>query len=260
MSPELKFTIDLAKRAGAVALRGIDKINSIKKNDARDVSTDVDIQVERLIVSSLQKKFPKYNIIREEEEDINNGSDFTWAIDPIDGTKYFVKGIKLFNISIGLLYKNKPFLGVIYNPGFGDCYWAEKNKGAFLNNKKLAVSKINKLSAAIVALDMFRSDQLPKKQQRIFIKRLVKIISNVYRVRSFGCGSLSLVYLAQGYFDAYVDLTGQEEIKDLAAGLIIAKEAGAKLSNLNGGSVGLDVNSILVTNKIIHKKIIDLLK
>ncbi|MCK4553562.1 inositol monophosphatase [Candidatus Parcubacteria bacterium] len=259
MPLKLKFIIELAKRAGAKVLLGMDKIKYVKKNDIRDVSTDLDKQTEQLIVTAIQKKFPSHNIIREEGDNIDNQSDYTWIIDPIDGTKYFVNGIKFFTTSIGLWHKNKPVMGVIYNPGTKDCYWAEKNKGAFLNNKKLRVSQRNKLSEAIISIELYKIDQQTQQQKNILYKRLQNIINNFYRFRSFGCGSISLCYLAQGYFDAYFDLTGKEEITDLGAGLIIAKEAGAKITGLDNKFPGLNVNHLVVTNTKIHQDLLKLL-
>lgn len=259
VSPDLKFIIELSKKAGRKILKSMDKASLIKSQDIRDVTTNLDLESERIITSAIQKKFPNHNIMREEEGNINNQSSYTWTIDPLDGTKYFYKGIKFFSVSIALWHNNTPVMGAVYNPGTNDCYWAEKNKGAFLNGKKLKVSKTKKISEAIIYLD-FQAKNNTKIQEAILEKRLIKIYRNFYRFRTFGCGSLALCFLAQGYFDAYFDINGNQPIIDSGGGMIIAKEAGAKITNFQGKPPGLNANHMVITNARIHQALLKLLK
>lgn len=261
MSKDLKFTINLAKRAGNKLLREMNKISSIKKNDARDVTTNLDEETGNFIVEAIQKRFPKHNIMAEEGDNIANNSDYTWIVDPIDGTKYFVDGVKFFTVSIGLWYKGKPYLGVVYHPGTNDCFYAEKGKGAFLNNVKLKVSNVSNLNEAIISLDISKSYLLAGNKMEKFLKQLKNIVSNFFRFRALGVGSLSMCYLAQGHFDAYFDMTGNKDgqILDSGAGMAIAQEAGAKITDLNGKFPGLDARRIVVTNGKIHNELLKLL-
>lgn len=154
MTNNLKFITELAKEASEMALLNLDKIKAIKeKGNRRSVCTNIDYEVEDMIVEKIQKKFPGHNIIREERDNIDKKSDYTWAIDPIDGTRYFVHGVKLFTTSIALLFKDKPILGAVCHPGTRDLFYAEVNKGSFCNDKALHVSNINKLSEALVNLN-----------------------------------------------------------------------------------------------------------
>ena len=182
ISPNLKFIIELSKKAGRKILKNMDNARLVKSQDIRDVTTDLDLESERIITIAIQKKFPKHNIMREEEYNVDNQSSYTWTIDPIDGTKYFYQGIKFFSVSIALWKNSEPIMGVVYNPCTDDCYWAEKNKGAFLNGKKLKVSKTKKISEAIIYLD-FQAKNNTKNQEAILEKRLIKIYKNFYRCK-----------------------------------------------------------------------------
>ncbi len=259
MSQNLKFIIELSKKAGRKILKNVDNARLIKSQDIRDVTTNLDLESEKIITSAIQKKFPGHNIMREEEDNINNQSNYSWTIDPLDGTKYFYKGIKFFSVSIALWKNSEPIMGAVYNPCTNDCYWAEKNKGAFLNGKKLKVSKTKKISEAIIYLD-FQAKNNTKIQEAILEKRLIKIYKNFYRFRTFGCGSLALCFLAQGYFDAYFDINGRQPIIDSGGGMIIAKEAGAKITDLNGKYPGMNANHMVITNNKIHDQVLKILK
>ena len=242
-------------------VREMDLITSVAKNDARDITTNLDQEVENLIVSAIQKKFPGHNIMMEEGRDIDNQSDYIWIIDPIDGTKYFVKGVKVFTVCIGLWHQRRPYLGVVYYPGTGDCYFAEKGKGAWLNNesRKLEVSKISRLEQSIISLDVSKTHQLAGRDKKRFLNWIKLVTDNFYRFRVWGMGSLSMCYLAQGFFDAYFDATSYTKIVDLGAGLVIAQEAGAKITDLDGKFPGFDAKHFVVSNGKIHKKLLNLL-
>ena len=260
MSKELLLAIKLAKKSGQLILKGLKNQEIIKQKDVRDIETNLDLEVEKYCLTNIHKVFPGHNIIAEEEDDIMNNSDFTWVIDPIDGSKYLLNGIRIYTVSIGLWHKNKPYIGVIYNPNTKECYWAQTSKGAFLNGKKLEVSKISKTKEAIIGIDIPKIESLSNFERKEMERRLLIVSRNFYRFRVFGCGTLSLCYLAKGYFDAHFDLTGKEEIVDMGAGLVIAQEAGAKITDLSGKFPGMDCNNILITNGLIHEKVIELLK
>lgn len=224
----LKFAKDLAKKAGDKALKHIDDKKIVKYKGDSPV-TDMDIKIGKLIISAIQRKYPKHNIISEETENIDKGSDYTWIIDPIDGTRNFEKGIRFFGTCIALYCKDNPVFGVIYNPCNKELYYASTGKGAFCNNKRLKVSNTTKLSDSIIALTAGALSSVKNKE--ILLQRLNNIVKNTSRIRLFS-GPFFLCFLAQGLFDAYFDLSGNEKIWDKAAGFIIAKEAGAKITGL----------------------------
>ena len=260
MSKELKFAIKLARDAGKILMDGLDKaVVKRYKIDRRDIVTSMDLKSEELIVSRIKKEYPNHKIYSEECGKIKASSDYVWIIDPLDGTKYYAAGVNFFDLSIALWKGNEPVLGVVYSPASDDLYWAEKGKGAFCNNRKIKVSKINKLDEAIVYLEIAASDKLKPDEYKLAMERFELIFKNIYRFRGFGLGARACCYIAQGGYDAYFDLTGKEEILDLAAGIIIAKEAGAKITGLDGKFQSQDTSHVVITNGKIHNDFLKLL-
>lgn len=260
MTKELAVAIRIARLAGRLALAGLDgKVLVKTKSDGSDIVTSCDIKVERFIVSELRRIFPKHDIMREEEDDIFSNADWVWVIDPIDGTKYFTHGVKMFTTALALWYKGEPRLGVVYNPATDDCYYAESGSGAFLNKKRIYVSRTKNIKAATVALVNAELQRLSSGAKKLTQRRLDLLYNNCFRFRALGSGTLSLCYLAQGYFDAYFDLTGREKLVDIAAGINIVKEAGGVFSGLDGQWHGYDIRHLVVTNGLIHKDFLRLL-
>ena len=121
------------------------------------------------------------------------------------------------------------------------------------------MSRVSDLKKSIISLDIARLNKLPKKEEILFLKRLKEIAKTFYRFRVLGQGALSLCYLAQGYFDAYCDLTSYTKIVDIGAGLVIAQEAGAKITDLNGKFPKLNTGYLVVSNGKIHNQLLELL-
>lgn len=261
MTSNLQFTISLAKRAGQLALKKMDKIQKItSKTHKRDIATDVDIEVEELIVKTISKKFPSHNIIREEGRDLDNQSEYVWIIDPIDGTKYFAAGIKYFAVSIALWRKDRPILGVVYQPGTDECWWAEKGQGAFLNNKKIQISGVRTMAEAIISVGGNGLNNKSKKEQKKYLKILNQLVPACHRFRAMGASALCLCYVAQGYLEAHICLPGQAKIWDVAAGIAIAEEAGATITNERGKWPGLNSDYVCASNGKLHKSLLNFLK
>lgn len=259
-SNELKLAIRLAKEAGNELMRNFNKSVVIKfKGDKRNVVTDMDLQIENLIVKKLRKAYPNHQIYGEEEGFQGEKSDYIWFVDSIDGSKYYIAGSNLFSISISLWRKNNPIVGVVYFPASKDLYWAEKDKGSFHNKKRIKVSYREELKESIIYLDQGNFNKLNKNNKIKFIKRLKAINEKFYRFRNIGCSSLGLCLLAEGSLEAYFGLSGKEKIYDVAAGIVIGMEAGAKFTNLDGQFKGQNVSHLVVTNGKIHQKLLKLL-
>ena len=258
-----RLAIQLAYKAGSVILKNEKKISVVKHKALRNFCTNVDLCVERLIVKGIRKKYPEHNIIAEEETSINKKSDYTWIVDPIDGTKYFIKNVPLFTVCIALKYKDEVVMGVVYNPSTHHLYHAAKGAGAYLNNIKIEVSQIGSIKHAIAALDMQQISRLKKPEIKKALKRLCSFALNTYRIRALGSGSLGLCYLAQGAYDIYFDLTGTAKLVDIAAGTIIVKEAGGFIYNFDKYKGNIHGNAhnrhLLATNSRLRKKIVRLL-
>lgn len=237
---------------GKFILRRWGDVGKITYKDERDFTTEVDRVVERRIIETLKRKFPAHGFIGEEFPPINSKSEYLWYIDPIDGTKYFANQGHLFTTSIGLVHKGKPVFGAIYIPISKQLFTAKKDKGAFLNGEKLTGSDVNNLNEAIVSIDTPDIRKIKGREKVWIEKKLTSLVRQVYRVRMLGVGSLSACFLATGAFDAYLDLSGRERLQDIAAGLILMKESGARVEKVK---VGFKKPRILAANPKLFLKI-----
>lgn len=196
------------------------------KKDPRDLATQYDLIVEKQITTTLTKLFPDHSFYGEELTREQHQSDYAWYIDPIDGTKYFASEIPLFSVSLGLTFKEKPVLGVVYNPISNQMYSGFVGGQATLNYNEMKTSEKRPLNEAIVYADLSKFEQFGAEEQNLINERYFAITKKVYRVRAFGCGSLALCWIASGGFDAFIDFTGKTKVYDVCAGLAILEAAG----------------------------------
>jgi len=244
-SAELETAVKAAKEAGKILLGNLAKHKIVEKKDRQDICTNVDLKSEKKIIEIIENRFPLHGIVSEEAGLIKKSGKFCWFVDPLDGTKNYVRNIPIFSISVALANEKELIAGVVFDPSTKRLYSAEKGKGAFFNGKKISVSKISELEDSFVYLDA------PHKKFDYLRKHF-------YRTRDFGVGSLALCYLAQGGFDAYIQDTLR--ITDHGAGLLIAKEAGAKITDSKGKDFSLENKDAVVANPTLHKKILPLVK
>tara|TARA_Y100000590_G_scaffold135872_1_gene155489 strand:- start:1059 stop:1799 length:741 start_codon:yes stop_codon:yes gene_type:complete len=236
ISADLNLMIRASIKASKVLIRDFGEIEKLQVSlkGPSDFVTNADLKVEKIIINELSKSKKKYSFISEESGKIKNlDKDNYWIIDPIDGTINFLHGVPHFAISIGLKLKNEIIAGVIYDPIKDEMFYAEKNNGAYLNNKRIRVSKKNNLNNCLLATG--------RKNQ----------INNNLISRNTGCAALDMAYVAAGRFDAYF----QDELNlwDLAAGIILINEAGGKISNINMNKI--EKIKVLATNNSIYEKI-----
>jgi len=221
----LKVAVRAAKGAGNLLLNLKEKKLVTYKKDL-SLLTQADLISEKFIKKELKKAFPKYNVLSEEAGFEEKKSDYTWIIDPIDGTTNYFRNLSAWCISIGLVYKNEVIVAVIYDPVKKELFYAEKNKGAYLNGIKLKVSEKKGISSAVISLERTRS----AKERAA---RNYKSLAMVATTRMLGSTCLELCYLAAGREDAMV---GIELLPwDRGTGLLIAEEAGAKVVHIDKG-------------------------
>lgn len=253
----LKVAKEAGLEAGKIIRQYAGQIHqkSIKHGDASDFATEVDVEVEKVIVAMIAKSFPNHNIIAEENEKTKKGSEFTWVIDPIDGTFSFVVGVPFYSVSIGLLKNNIPVLGVIYNVELNQLYWAEESKGAYLNGKKIHVSNRSTLSEAAAVLDVGHR----QKRQAKFDMYIKPLFTKVGYVYSLGSAVAVLAMVAQGILDGDVN---QAWIWDFAAGAVIIREAGGKVTDFAGNEPDWSKErlNVVASNGLIHEQILEALQ
>ena len=221
-----------------------------------DFVSSADKRTEKIIIEELQKAHPNYGIVTEESGLINKSNTKNrWIIDPIDGTTNFLNGIPHFAISIGYEELNEIKCGVIFDPIKNEMFVAEKGNGAYLNNSRIRVSNKKKLKDALLVTGGPR--QSSKKKEEIF-SEYVKLSNSVLcPIRKFGSAALDIAYVACGRFDG----CWQRELKywDIAAGIIILKEAGGFIDFFETDEEAPLKKNILATNSIIHSELKDLI-
>lgn len=246
----IDVAIDAAKQGGQLAYQYFKKVPKVRYKADNSPVTIADKNVEKLIRSIISKKFPDHGIIGEEAAAVNPGSKFQWIIDPIDGTKQFVRGIPFWTTLVALLEDNKPILGVAYSAPGDEVYSAQQNKGTYLNGKKIHVSKISELKYASCSF----SSITPFKDKSK-LEGFLKICSSVHSHRGYG-DTLGYILLIQGKTD--IVLEAKDKIWDIAAPAILVEEAGGKFTDFKG-KFSLTSGEAVATNGILHRDILKLL-
>lgn len=244
-----QIAIQAAKEAGEIAKKDFYRKKSISLKKDLSFVTETDLRAERVILNLIRKNFPSHDILSEESGG-SMGENYTWILDPLDGTTNFIRGIPLFSVCIALLYKKKPILAVVFNSIADELYVAQKGKGAFLNNKRIRVSTARNLKQAIILFNMGRG----MKSFLSFLRTSRRLAGKIKSLRIFGSSNLQICSVAAGKFDGYLSLMSSPW--DLLPGALIAEEAGAKITDKKGGAFRYDEGGLLAANSHIHKKIL----
>lgn len=245
----LKVAIEAAKAAGDHAYSYFKNIPEIIKKTDKSPVTKADIEAEGIARDIIERSFPKHGIIGEESEEKGKKSDFTWIIDPIDGTRDFVRQLPYWCTLVAVLKGEMPIIGVVYLPYQKELYCAELGKGARLNNKKIFVSKEKNLEDAFLALSSAHHFLDHNKGEEY-----LKLCLEADMVRSIS--SLGIAMVFDGRCDAYV--AGRGKIWDFAALAVLTEEAGGKWSDFEGNK-NLKSNSLILSNSLIHSQILKIL-
>jgi len=228
---ELAFAEGVARRAGALLADRYERVARIRLKSPRDVVTEVDFASERLVIDAIRAEFPDDAILAEESGHHRRrgrrGPDGgrSWVLDPLDGTVNYANGIPFFCVSLALVGADGPLLGVVLDPLRDDCYAAARSGIATLNGKPVRVSAKDKLTDFVVSLAVIGRGGLSRERR---VGREIRIH------RRMGSAALSLAYVANGRFDAFIQ-NGGLSLWDVAAAGLIAERAGATITNLAGG-------------------------
>ncbi len=250
MSENLTFAINLARQAGKIMKQNFSLGMKKEWKDDSQPLTVTDTEINALVLRAVQEKYPTYSFIGEEGSRLIE-SEYTWVCDPVDGTIPFSHGFPTFVFSLALVKNGESILGIIYDPMCDRLLHAEKGTGAFLNGKKISVSKKAKLGGGMF-VEIGGYSKLPKLQET---------------VASTGCRILtfySCVYA--GMLVASGELVGQvyksNEPYDAAAVKIVVEEAGGKVTNLRGGEQRYDkkINGFIASNGLIHQELVDFIR
>lgn len=251
---KLNQIISAAHAGGAVLRHYFGKSLTLKiKSTPADYQTIADIESEQAVISVLEKHFPSYNILGEESGYTNKNSEWEFVIDPLDGTNNFVLGVPFFSVSIGLNKNNELQYGVVYNPIIDKTYSAKRGSGAYMNGAKIQVNNVDDIKHSTISYawdyTIGQADG-KKKLAQAGVKRSLELWSP----------ALVFCLIAEGKAEAYINEDGLG-LHDFAGGKLIAKEAGAKITNLKGEKEEHDMNrQFIVSNGTnIHKKIVKII-
>lgn len=258
MTSKLQIAKSACKKAGKKVLLMQNKLKSIKNKKGRidDFVTDADIASEKIIVNAIKTNFPEHAILSEEDNDKDIKSDYLWVVDPIDGTTYFAAGMPTFSVSMGLLFKNNPILGVVYSPALKYLYWAEKDQGAYFRGKKIEVSNKKRLIHSVVGSDLKRLDERVEE----FKKTNLPLFDKVRTMPMLGSAVLGTAFVAHGIYDAYIHWAHPW---DFVASALIVEEAGGKITDYQGKAIDNWLQykiELVASNGIIHDQILSLIK
>ena len=256
-SPQINLIIKACMKASRSLIRDFGEIENLQVSTKGpgDFVTSADKRTEKILIEELQKAHPEYGIITEETGIINkSNTEKRWVIDPIDGTMNFLNGIPQFAISIGYEEKGEIICGVIFNPIINEMFIAEKGNGAYLNNSRIRVSNKKKIKNALLVTGGPKENS--KIKNKIF-SEYINVSNNVSNVRKFGSAALDMAYVACGRFDGY----WQRELNywDIAAGIIILKEAGGFINFFEEDKDNPLKKNIIASNSNIHNELLDLI-
>ncbi len=253
----LNVMVGAAHKAARGLVRDLGEIEhlQVSKKGPADFVSKADERAERIIASELSRARPAYGLLMEEAGAVA-GSDTSnrWIVDPLDGTTNFLHGIPHFAISIALERDGEPYAGVIYAPVVDELYIAERGTGAFLNGRRLRVSARSRIDEALFATGIpFKG--LP--DHALFMRQLARVMGEVAGVRRFGSAALDLAYVAAGRYDGFWE-NGLNPW-DIAAGIVLVREAGGFVSDLAGGKRMFRGGGILACNPHLHAPLAKLL-
>ena len=258
LSPALNVMTTAARKAGRALIRDFGEVENLQVSlkGPADFVSNADRRTERILIESLQKARPGYGFLVEEQGAIE-GPDRThrFIIDPLDGTTNFLHGVPHFAISIALEREGQLVSAVVYNPVADEMFTAEKSHGAYLNDRRLRVAARQSLKGALMATGMPFHGHGDHER---FVGELAPIMAEVAGVRRFGSAALDLAWVAAGRFDGFWE-RGLANW-DIAAGMLLVREAGGAVSDLSGGARALETGDILAANDKLHPQLLKLLR
>ena len=252
-SANIAVMIKAARKASGKLKRDYGEVEQLQVSTKgpADFVTAADIRTEETLRDFLMHARPEYGFLMEESgEIVGSDPNRRWVIDPIDGTTNFIHGIPHFAISIALEENNEITAGVIYEPINDQMFWAEKGNGAWLNDRRMRVSGRTQMEHSIFATGI---PFLGRGDHKQFLQQIESVMAVSAGIRRFGSAALDLAYVAAGRFDGFWETKLQPW--DIAAGIIIVREAGGMISEINGRDDMLRTGSILAANPNLHKEL-----
>jgi len=252
----LEVAVHAAHRAGTLlrARMGRPRTVRTKRSDI-DLVTEIDRASERRIHQIVRRHFPDHEFVGEEHVHTNHGAAYRWLVDPVDGTTNFVHGVPAFAISIALLRGDAPLVGVVYDPVRRDTFAAIAGGGARLNGRRIHVSRRRALAISLLSTGFSANF---RKDPALYLRWFAALQSRCHAVRRMGCTSLSLAYVACGWQDGFYERDLWPW--DVAAGILLVREAGGRVTDFQGGPVHLSHGEVAASNGLIHRELLSHLR
>jgi len=249
----LETAADIARESGALLANFFERRVPFELKGDFDLVTEADRASEKLVVERLRSHFPSHGIVAEEGGGHEGTSEYRWYVDPLDGTTNFAHAFPMFNVTLGLERAGELIAGVVYDPIRGEMFTAERGSGAWLNNRRIHVSKATRLA------DSLASTGFPsrKRHQNVNIHFYHQMAMASHGVRRTGSAAIDLAYVACGRLDAFWEFGLNPW--DMAAGVLLVSEAGGRISDMSGALHAITSSRhILADNGAIHEEILEL--
>lgn len=258
LHPMLNVAIKAARAAGAIINRAALDIEAVRvsQKQVNDFVTEVDHASENAIIETLLTAYPDHGILAEEsgQQHGRQGSDFVWIIDPLDGTTNFIHGFPVYCVSIALRVKDRIEQAVVYDPTRNDLFTATRGRGAYLNERRIRVSKRTELTRCLISTGFpFR----PGDNFNNYLRMMADVMQRTAGLRRPGAAALDLAYVAAGYTDGFFE-TGLSPW-DVAAGSLLVTEAGGLIGNFTGESDFIEQRECLAGNPRVYGQLVGLL-
>jgi myo-inositol-1(or 4)-monophosphatase len=251
MNEFVSSAADIAREAGALLMKYFHRRVSVEYKGEADLVTEADRQSEVLIRERIRTRWPTHDILGEEQGLVDTGSEYRWYVDPLDGTTNFAHGFPVFCVSMAVEHQGQRVAGVIYDPTRDELFTAAQGKGAHLNGQPISVSKIRNLAECLVGTG-FPSHKRHKNPNIFFYHQ---ITLRTHGVRRPGSAALDLCNVACGRFDGFWEFNLNPW--DTAAGVLIAEEAGGRVTDFRGDPFQLHSRETLASNGLVHDALVN---
>ncbi len=249
--------IHAAREAGRFLKENVGKVRNIeiKKGEERNLVSEIDRGAERIIIDIIKQKYPSHEILAEESGGSTSPAEYRWVIDPLDGTTNYLHALPLFCVSIGVEHKGEIVAGAVFDPSSGELFSGERGAGAFLNGKKIHVSRAARLIESLMVTG-FPYDIADNPDHAV--EHFVSMLMEGQGVRRLGSAALDLCYIAAGRLDGYWEV--HLNPWDMAAGMLFVREAGGRVTDFHGVESTIYRKQVLASNGLIHEAMLAVLK
>ena len=250
LSVVLEVAAAAARAGGGVLRESYGQVQSVRFKGMTDLVTEVDVRAEQIIVALLRSRFPTHQILAEEGSVGGDDPRHRWIVDPLDGTTNYAHGLRVFSVSVGYERDGKLAAGAVYDPSQDEMYLATAGGGATLNGESIAVSQTDTLLRALLGTGFpYNRDLVP-----VALRQFAALSMRAQAVRRVGSAALDCCWVAAGRFDGYWESVVSPW--DVAAGALIAAEAGATVTDVNGAPFRVDSGSIMLATPALHPQLL----